>query len=103
MRKTVSYTLDILPPVTEERREELARLAALLDEMIDPGDDMPELTDEQLAEMRPAALYRPIKHQITARLDADVLAWLKAGGHGYQTRMNTILRRAMLAESKRRA
>ena len=97
MRKTVSYTLDTLPPVTEERRVELARLAALTDDQIDLSD-IPELTDEQLADF-----YRPIKRQITARLDADVLAWLKAGGQGYQTRMNTILRRAMLAESKRRA
>lgn len=102
MRKTVSYTLDTLPPVTEERREELARLAALPDDQIDLSD-IPELNDAQLAGMQPAALYRPIKHQITARLDADVLVWLKAGGQGYQTRMNTILRRAMLAESKRRA
>ena len=97
MRKTVSYTLESLPPVTEERREELARLAALPDDQLDLGD-IPELTDEQLAEMRPAALYRPIKHQITARLDADVLAWLKAGGQGYQTRMNAVLRAYMLAK-----
>lgn len=94
MRKTVSYTLNTLPPVTEARRKELA---ALPDDQIDLSD-IPELTDEQLADF-----YRPIKRQITARLDADVLAWLKAGGHGYQTRMNAILRRAMLAENKRRA
>jgi len=97
MRKTVSYTLNTLPPVTEARRKELAALAALPDDQIDLSD-IPELTDEQLADF-----YRPIKRQITARLDADVLAWLKAGGHGYQTRMNAILRRAMLAENKRRA
>jgi uncharacterized protein (DUF4415 family) len=36
--------------------------------------------------------YRPLKKQVTARLDADVLAWLKAGGKGYQARMNAILR-----------
>ena len=102
MRKTVSYTLDTLPPVTEERREELARLAALPDDQIDLSD-IPELNDAQLAGMQPAALYRPIKHQITARLDADVLVWLKAGGQGYQTRMNAILRRAMMAELDRRA
>lgn len=96
MRKTVSYTLETLPPVTEGRRRELAALAALPDDQIDLSD-IPELTDEHLADF-----YRPIKRQITARLDADVLAWLKAGGHGYQTRMNAILRRAMLAESKRR-
>ena len=95
MRKTVSYTLETLPPVTEARRRSLAAFAALPDDQIDLSD-IPELTDEQLADF-----YRPIKRQITARLDADVLAWLKAGGNGYQTRMNAILRRAMLAEIER--
>jgi uncharacterized protein (DUF4415 family) len=96
-KKTVSYTLDTLPPLTQGRCRELTMMADLPDDQIDTSD-IPELTDEQLAEMRPAALYRPIKQQVTARLDADVLAWLKAGGRGYQTRMNTILRRAMLKD-----
>jgi len=32
------------------------------------------------------------KKQLTLRLDADVLAWLKAQGRGYQSRINAILR-----------
>ena len=32
------------------------------------------------------------KRQLTLRLDADVLAWFKAQGKGYQTRMNAVLR-----------
>ena len=59
-------------------------------------DDMPELTDAQLAGMRRGALYRPVKTQITARVDADVLAWLQSQGKGYQSRMHAILRDAML-------
>ena len=39
--------------------------------------------------------YRPIKKPVTIRLDADVLHWLKGQGDGYQTRLNSILRRAM--------
>lgn len=35
------------------------------------------------------------KQQVTVRLDADVLTWLKAHGRGYQTRLNRILRAAM--------
>src|SRR3546814_7818252 len=46
--------------------------------------------------------YKPIKQQVTARLDADVLAWLKSQGKGYQARMNAILRREMLAVAKER-
>jgi len=42
------------------------------------------------------AFYRPVKRQITARVDADVLVWLKSQGKGYQSRMNAILRDAML-------
>jgi uncharacterized protein (DUF4415 family) len=39
--------------------------------------------------------YRPIKKPVTIRLDADVLHWLKGQGNGYQTRINSILRRVM--------
>jgi uncharacterized protein (DUF4415 family) len=46
-------------------------------------------------------LPRPVKQQITARLDSDVLHWLKSQGKGYQSRMNEILRKEMLAAMKR--
>jgi uncharacterized protein (DUF4415 family) len=39
--------------------------------------------------------WPPTKRQLTIRLDADVLKWLKARGRGYQTRINRILRAAM--------
>jgi len=39
--------------------------------------------------------YRAIKKPVTIRLDADVLAWLKSQGKGYQTRLNSLLRAAM--------
>ena len=96
-KKTVSYTSDTLPPLTERQRQHLETLSTLPDDQVDLTD-MPELTDEQLAEMKPAALYRPVKKQITARVDADVLAWLKSQGKGYQSRINAILRREMLEQ-----
>jgi uncharacterized protein (DUF4415 family) len=40
--------------------------------------------------------YRPIQQQLTVRVDADVLEWLKSQGSGYQSRLNDILRNAML-------
>ncbi len=40
--------------------------------------------------------YRPIKEPVTLRLDADIIAWLKSGGPGYQTRINALLRTAMI-------
>lgn len=45
-------------------------------------------------------MYRPIKKPVTLRLDADVVAWFKTRGRGYQTRINSALRRLMLAEKK---
>lgn len=95
--KTISYTLDTLPPLTEKQRQHLDALASQPDAQIDLSD-IPELTDAQLAQMQPAAHYRPIKKQITARVDADVLAWLKSQGKGYQSRINAILRREMLEQ-----
>jgi len=45
-------------------------------------------------------LYRPIKKAVTLRLDADVIAWFKKSGHGYQTRINRALRDLMDEEMK---
>ena len=45
-------------------------------------------------------LYRPIKKPVTLRLDADVLAWFKRHGSGYQTRINQALRGVMMKERK---
>jgi uncharacterized protein (DUF4415 family) len=45
--------------------------------------------------------WPPVKRQLTIRLDADVLNWLKAHGRGYQTRINRILRMAMESQGRR--
>ena len=96
--KSVSLTLKYLPEPTPERLNALKRLEAMPDDRIDTSD-APELTEAQWAKAIRGRFYRPVKQQVTARLDADVLAWLKAGGRSYQTRMNAILRRAMLKEA----
>jgi uncharacterized protein (DUF4415 family) len=93
--KMVSYTLDTLPPLTEADRARLKALAARPDSEID-FSDIPEMTDEQWKNAERGHFYRPVKRQITARVDADVLAWLKSQGKGYQSRINAILRREML-------
>lgn len=72
---------------------ELKRLATMPEEDIDLSD-IPERTDWSGAVV--GKFYRPIKKQVTLRIDADVLAWFKAhagdGGAGYQTTMNAALR-----------
>jgi uncharacterized protein (DUF4415 family) len=85
--------------VSKKQAKELASLAALPDEKIDLTD-IPEVLDWSGAVV--GKYYRPIKKSLTIRLDADVLAWLKAGGRGYQTRINRLLRVAMEGRARRR-
>ncbi len=98
-KKIGSYTLDSLPPLTEAQHANLKALAGRRDDQIDTSD-IPEMTEEQWKNAERGRLYRPLKRQITARVDADVLEWLRAQGRGYQTRINAILRREMLASGK---
>ena len=94
--KIVSYTPETLPPLTEKQIAHLKALSARPDSEIDTSD-IPELTVEQWKRGVRGRFYRPVKRQITARVDADVLEWLKSQGDGYQSRINAILRREMLA------
>jgi len=54
------------------------------------GSRRPRNWGEEIGE-----LFRPIKKPVTLRLDADVIAWFKAKGRGYQTRINRALREVM--------
>ncbi|GHV86639.1 hypothetical protein AGMMS50230_22470 [Spirochaetia bacterium] len=90
----VSYTPKTMPPASQE---EWDRVAAIKDEEIDYSDIPP--LDTLSLRSRPSVdrgMYRPIKVAVTCKLDADVLAWLKQGGKGYQTRLNSILRQVMV-------
>lgn len=99
--KTVSHTLETLPPLTDAQKANLKAIAARPESEIDYSD-IPPVPGEQWKNARRGEFYRPLKRQITARVDADVLEWLKAEGKGYQSRINAILRREMLAASKHR-
>ena len=63
--------------------------------------EIPPLGDEFFTKATQA--WPPAKQQLTIRLDADVLDWLKANGRGYQTRINRILRTAMESQPPRRS
>ena len=97
--KIVSYTIETLPRMTDQRAAELKAMVDDPNFVVDTSD-IPEWTDEQWKNAVRGRFYRPIKKQITARLDADVLDWLKKQGKGYQSRMNAILRREMLISLK---
>jgi uncharacterized protein (DUF4415 family) len=101
MKKTkiVGHTLKTLPPLTARERAKLREISARPERKIDVSD-IPPMTDEQLRNAVRGRFYRPIKRQITARVDADVLEWLKSQGKSYQSRINAILRREMLSSLK---
>jgi uncharacterized protein (DUF4415 family) len=88
--------------LTAAQRRKLAALAALPDDKIDYSD-IPPLTDKFWENAVRNPFYRPVKQQLTLRLDADVIAWLRRKGKGYQTRLNTMLRSAMVKEIKKSA
>ena len=86
--------------IPDSVREELAALAGKTDEDIDLSD-IPATTHEDWVGAVRGKFYRPVKQQLTVRIDADVLAWLKQGGDkGYQKRLNAILRDAMLSAGR---
>jgi uncharacterized protein (DUF4415 family) len=97
MKKTIRKKVDLsnMPPLTAEQRDELKTLAAMPDESIDYSD-IPPLDDDFWKKAVQNPFYRPNKTSTTVRLDADVLAWLKSQGKGHQTRINAILREAMI-------
>jgi uncharacterized protein (DUF4415 family) len=84
-------------PISDERMRELVELAERPDSEID-FSDIPEWGEAEFARAVRGRFYRPTKSQLTVRLDSDVLAWLKSKGPGYQTRINAILRRAMVED-----
>jgi uncharacterized protein (DUF4415 family) len=85
--------------VNKKQARELANLAAMPDDKIDLTD-APEVLNWRGATV--GKFYRPLKKSLTIRLDADVLAWLRAQGGGYQTRINRLLRSAMESRGRRR-
>jgi uncharacterized protein (DUF4415 family) len=98
--------LDSPPPLTAAQREELARLAEMKDEDVDVSDILP-LTEKfwsNAVRFRDRQLVRPVKKQVTVRLDADILDWFKAkqgGARGYQTAINAALRGVVEGERRK--
>ena len=89
-------------PMTAAQKSRLEKLAKIPDSDIDLSD-IPELTEKFWKNAVRNPFYRPIKKQLTLRLDADVIAWLRRKGKGYQTRANAVLRDAMLRDLRQKA
>ena len=83
--------------LSPKQKRQLKKLARRPDSEID-FSDIPELMEKFWRNAVRNPFYRPVKKQLTLRLDADVIAWLRRQGKGYQTRANALLRAAMLED-----
>ena len=93
---TANYTMETLPCLS---KEDLDRVAALIDEEIDCSD-IPEIKDLSSLRRKPVdKMYKPEKVAFTCKLDADVVAWLEQGGKAYEAGLNSILRQLMTRAS----
>jgi uncharacterized protein (DUF4415 family) len=89
--------------LTPQQKAELEALAAVKDEEINISD-IPEIRDWSGAKR--GLFYRPVKCQLTLRVDADVVDWFKRhapSGKGYQTRMNLALRQYVMKHKSEKA
>jgi uncharacterized protein (DUF4415 family) len=68
------------------------------DRSLDNDPDCPTLPPEFWANATIGKYYRPVKTQISCRIDNEVLDWLKSKGEGHLTRINEILRERMVSE-----
>ncbi len=84
--------------LTAKERKSLLKLEKLPDSAIDLSD-IPEIKSFP-PEYVVGKFYRPRKTSLTIRLDADVVAWLRATGEGYQTRVNAYVRHLMQRATK---
>jgi len=100
--KTVKTTFGFVNPplLIEKQRAQNAALQAMSDSQVDTSE-IPELTPEFWQNAVRNPFYKPTKTVTTVRVDSDVLLWLKSKGKGYQTRLNVILREAMLKEVRK--
>ena len=80
--------------LSPERIEEIREFPVVYDV------DSPKLTADQIARMKPVHFeywkVEPVKVSLSIKIDADVLAWFKSKGKGYQTRINKALRDEMM-------
>lgn len=98
--RIVSYIMEELDEMARrgESRSNFARLAELTEEELEASIDFEEEGEIDWDTIQ-VGLPLP-KQQLTLRLDAEVIAWFKSGGPGYQTRMNSVLRSYVQAQKK---
>ena len=87
------------PLSADELERQIAAISNIKDEEINTLDIQP-LSDDSFKNAIFNPYYKPVKKQLTVRLDAVLIEWLKGQGKGYQTRLNDILKKAMIDDLK---
>lgn len=105
MSKRVKHEMDPVDPpaLTEAQKDEMKALEAMSDDQIDYSD-IPPTPESFWANARRNPYYRPVKQQLTLRLDADLIAWFKRqtqDGRGYQRNINQALREYVETREKK--
>lgn len=98
-----SFDPDNPPSLTEAQKAELEALAAMPDREID-FSDIPPLTEKFWQNAKRNPYFRPVKQQLTLRLDSDLVAWFKhhaEGKRGYQSHINRALREYVVDQMKK--
>jgi uncharacterized protein (DUF4415 family) len=78
--------------------EKTRRAYAKRDHALDRDSDAPQLPPSYWANAPIGKYYRPLKTQISFRIDNEILDWLKSKGAGHLSRINEILREHMAKE-----
>jgi uncharacterized protein (DUF4415 family) len=88
-----------LASISRKSRTDIKRLKSMKDSEIIIDKDAPAWTPEMFARAMVRKGLKPVrtKSLLSLRIDADVLAWFRAQGRGYQSRMNALLRAFMEA------
>src|SRR5271163_3220303 len=71
------------------------------DRELDSNEDSPQMPPEYWNNAAIGKYYRPLKTQISFRIDNEVLDWLKSKGEGHLSRINEILRERMTRERQK--
>ena len=100
MGKTIIHSIDDVPPITPEERKRFREMEEG-NEAIDVSD-IPPIPPEAFKNAVRGRFYRPMKEQVTLRIDANVLDWFKRNTpKGYQTDINRVLSEYVAGQTKK--
>src|SRR5260370_41591151 len=78
--------------------EKTRKAHAKRDRTLDNDSDAPQLSPDYWNNTVIGKYYRPLKNQISFRIDNEVLDWLKSKGQGHLSWINEILRERIARE-----